>query len=64
MLFKIAYGLAYAAGVVFALATRAVIDVIYIWGKLTKSEEIMLWCSEAEDAILAWYESLDDEDDD
>ena len=39
------------------------LDLVFLWANITKSEDLIQWCSDAEDAIIEWLDELDEDDD-
>ena len=56
LLHKLAHGLGFVCGICFIGSIRITLELIFFFGVMIKSYEIMLWCEEAEEAILEWID--------
>ena len=59
----ILYHTVFIAGVIFLYSVRCFLDLVFLWANITKSDDLIQWCSDAEDAIIEWLDELDEDDD-
>ena len=53
----------FIAGVIFLYSVRCFLDLVFLWANIIKSDDLIQWCSDAEDAIIEWLDELDEDDD-
>jgi hypothetical protein len=56
------FHISFLTGLFFLYSVRFFLDLVFLWANIIGSYDLIQWCSDAEDSIIAWLDELDDDD--